>query len=101
MIYFKLEDDMANLQVKDIDDNLYETLRRLASNDRRSISQEVVYILKKYLSLPNSFKNNPTDEFLKLAGSWVDEQTPDGIIEDIYSNRKNSTRFGADDELFD
>jgi plasmid stability protein len=93
---------MANLQVKDIDENLYETLRRLATDDRRSISQEVVYILKKYLSLPDSFERNPTDEFLKLAGSWEnDSRSADEIIEDIYSNRRNSSRFGSDNELFD
>ena len=92
---------MANLQVKDIDDKLYETLRRLASNDRRSISQEVVYILQKYLSKPASFDMNPTDEFLKLSGSWEDERTAEEIIGDIYANRKNSSRFGTNDELFD
>ncbi len=92
---------MANLQVKDIDDNLYETIRRLAADDRRSISQEVVYILKKYLSLPDSFERNPTDEFLKLAGSWEDSRSADEIIGDVYSNRRNSSRFGSDNELFD
>ena len=92
---------MANLQVKDIDDKLYESLRQLASSDRRSISQEVVYIIQKYLSKPDRFEKNPTDEFLKLAGSWEDERSEEEIISDIYSNRKNSTRFGIDDELFD
>ncbi|ORC28817.1 antitoxin [Marispirochaeta aestuarii] len=92
---------MANLQVKDIDEKLYDTLRRLASNDRRSISQEVVYILQKYLSKPHSFERNPTDEFLKLSGSWEDDRSEDEIVSEIYSNRRNSTRFGSDDELFD
>ena len=92
---------MANLQVKDIDEKLYDTLRRLASNDRRSISQEVVYILQKYLSKPDSFEKNPTEEFLKLSGSWDDERSAEEIITEIYSNRRNSTRFGNDDELFD
>lgn len=91
---------MANLQVKDIDDNLYETLRRMASMERRSISQEVVYILKKYLSRPESFESNPTDEFLKLAGSWEDERTAEEIVDHIKGSRKNSSRFGDDDELF-
>ena len=38
---------MAHLQVKDIDDKLYESLRNLASQEKRSISQEVIYILQK------------------------------------------------------
>lgn len=92
---------MANLQVKDIDTRLYESIRELATNDKRSISQEVVYILQKYLSKPLEFNNNPTDEFLNLAGSWKDERSAEEIIEDIKSSRQNSERFGKNNELFD
>ena len=92
---------MANLQVKDIDDRLYESIRVLATNEKRSISQEVVYILQKYLSKPKEFDENPTDEFLSLAGSWKDDRAADEIIKEIRSSRKNSDRFGRTDELFD
>lgn len=92
---------MANLQVKDIDERLYESLRNLATNEKRSISQEVVYILQKYLSKPNEFEQNQTDEFLKLAGSWKDEREEEEIINEIRKSRKNSSRFGKENELFD
>ncbi len=92
---------MANLQVKDIDDQLYESLRTIASHEKRSISQEVVYILEKYLSFPNTFLKNPTEEFLKLSGSWQDNKDADEIIIDIREHRKNSNRFGNENELFD
>ncbi len=92
---------MANLQVKDIDDRLYDSLRKLASSDKRSISQEVVYIIEKYLSLPDSFKHNPTDSFLELTGSWDDDRSADDIVDDIRNNRINSSRFGTANELFD
>ena len=92
---------MANLQVKDIDERLYESLRILAVNEKRSISQEVVYILQKYLSKPNDFEPNQTDEFLKLAGSWKDDREAEEIIDEIRKSRKNSDRFGKVDELFD
>ncbi|THB67799.1 MAG: antitoxin [Spirochaetaceae bacterium] len=92
---------MANLQVKDIDEKLYERLRRLAANDRRSISQEVVHILQKYLSKPDSFEKNPAEEFLALSGSWEDDRSADEIISDIHSNRRNSRRYGDKNELFD
>lgn len=92
---------MANLQVKDIDSRLYESIRELASNEKRSISQEVVYILQKYLSKPNNFDANPTDEFLNLAGSWKDERGAEEIIEELKKSRKNSERFGRKNELFD
>ena len=92
---------MANLQVKDIDDKLYESIRNLAASEKRSISQEVVLILEKYLSKPRVFDQCPTDEFLSLAGSWDDDRSADVIIQDIRDNRRNSNRFGNTDELFD
>ena len=92
---------MANLQVRDMDEKLYSSLRSLAKNEKRSISQEVIYILQKYLSTPKSFNQNPTDEFLQLAGSWDDNRNAEEIIKDINDNRKNSSRFGGDNELFD
>ena len=84
---------MANLQVKDIEDSLYEALRALAKRENRSISQEVITIIKKYLSNPSIVERNSTDEFLKLAGSWDDDRTAKEIIDDIYGSRKNSSRF--------
>ena len=79
---------MANLQVKDIDDRLYEALRALAKRENRSISQEVIMIIKKYLSNPLIIEKNSTEEFLKLAGAWEDDRSAEEIIEDIYQSRK-------------
>ncbi len=92
---------MANLQVRDIDNNLYESIRSLATIDKRSISQEVIHILEKYLSKPESFNLNPTDAFLKLAGSWEDKRSAKDIILEIKSGRNNSNRFMKKNELFD
>ncbi len=92
---------MPNLQVKDIDEKLYESLRDLAKNERRSISQEVVVILQKYLSRPKTFDMNPTDKFLELSGSWEDVRPESEIAEEIRNGRKNSSRFGDDNGLFD
>jgi plasmid stability protein len=92
---------MANLQVKDIDDRLYESIRAFAKSEKRSISQEVVHILEKYLSQPKSFDLNPTDEFLQLAGSWEGDKNAEEIISEIRENRRNSSRFGNANELFD
>ena len=92
---------MANLQVKDVDNKIYESLRQLAAQDKRSISQEVVHIIQKYLSTPKAFDKNPTDEFLKLAGSWEDERNEETIVKEISKARKNSIRYRKDHELFD
>ena len=92
---------MATLQVRDIDDRLYESLKKLATNEKRSISQEVIHILEAYQSNPQNYSFDPTIEFLKLAGSWEDERTADEIINDLKSHRKNSKRFTKNNELFD
>ena len=92
---------MAMLQVRDMDDRLYDRLKFAAKIDNRSISQQVITILQNYFtSIPVKTKN-ATEEFLKLAGSWEDSRTTDEIINDIYSSRVNSTRFEALDGIFD
>lgn len=92
---------MAMLQVRDIDDSLYDRLKFAAKRDNRSISQQVVTILQYYFtSIPVKTKN-ATEEFLKLAGSWEDVRNTEEIIDDIRNNRVNSTGFEGLDGVFD
>lgn len=84
---------MANLQVKDFSDSLYKALKALAKRENRSISQEVTTIIQKYLSHPDMNEKNITESFLQLAGSWDDLRSAEEIINEIYSSRKNSSRF--------
>jgi len=74
---------MANLQLRSIDDQLYETLGRRAAIGNRSISQEVVAILKVYLTAPASQNNSHTENFLELCGTWQDERSAEQIIKEI------------------
>ena len=76
---------MATLQVRSIDDQLYKVLGKVAKDENRSISQEVVYILKKYFSKPVQHFDNATEAFLELT--LDDERDANEIISDIYSNR--------------
>lgn len=92
---------MAILQVRDIDDRLYSSLKEVAKSENRSLSQEVISILEKYLSNPVVFKNNPTRDFLSLSGAWDDKRTADEIIVDIKRNRKTSKRFRKENVVFD
>jgi len=79
---------MANLQVKSIDDDLYESLGRRAAMENRSISQEVVSILKTYLSTPSSVNVKSNNlQFLELCGSWQGEESAESMVEDIRKNR--------------
>ncbi len=92
---------MAMLQVRDMDDRLYDKLKFAAKLDNRSISQQVITILQNYFTSVPVKTKNATEEFLKLAGTWEDSRSTEEIIDDIYSSRVNSTRFEALDGIFD
>ena len=89
---------MAVLQVRNMDDMLYETLGRRAAMENRSISQQVIEIIQRYLSSPDSFNTTcPDDAMLSLIGSWEDDRSADEIIADIRNSRtKNTHRFKGD-----
>ncbi len=92
---------MAILQVRDIDDRLYESLQAVAKSQNRSISQEVISIIEKYLSNPAVYKDNPTREFIALSGAWEDDRNADEIIGSMRKSRKNSKRFKKENAVFD
>jgi plasmid stability protein len=77
---------MAVLQVRNMDDGLYEALGRRAAMENRSISQEVVAIIQSYLSTPGNFKC-ADDAVLNLAGTWEDRRSAKEIAGDIRKHR--------------
>ncbi len=77
---------MAILQVRNMDDELYEILGRRAAMENRSISQEVIDILQRYLSAPDHFKC-PDDTALHLAGTWSDKRSEQDIAKDVRRHR--------------
>lgn len=92
---------MATLQVRDMDDRLYDQLKMSAKIHNRSISQEVITILQEYLNSNQQTTKNATIEFLALTGSWKDERDADEIINDVKRSRQKSERFGENSVLFD
>ena len=48
---------MAMLQVRDMDDRLYDRLKFAAKHDNRSISQQVITILQNYFTSVPSKRN--------------------------------------------
>ena len=74
---------MATLQVKGINDQLYQALSARAKMDNRSICQEVVTIIQQFLSSPCHSAEQATNQFLTLAGSWEDESSTEEIIQNI------------------
>lgn len=83
---------MAILQVRSIDDNLYGALSRRAAMENRSISQEVISIIKKYLATPQTLTASPDESALRLAGSWNDKR-PDSEIADSIRKARSTKRF--------
>lgn len=83
---------MANLQIKGMDDELYSSLKELAASENRSISQQVLFLLKRYLGRRHQFQKakTPAQILLELAGSWEDARSSESIIKDLKKHRVNS-----------
>ena len=92
---------MAILQVRDIDDGLYNILKKMAEREHRSLSQEVSSILQSHVQNPNHTALNATEEFLNLCGSWDDSKTSGEMVKDIKDSRRNSKRFRRKHVVFD
>jgi plasmid stability protein len=92
---------MANLQVKDIDDNLYRALRIRAKSKRRSISQEVIRIIEDYLNQPEYVRIKSTQQFLSLSWQSDLDESADDIIIKMKRERRESKKFTEDKNVFD
>lgn len=88
---------MANLQVKGMDDELYAALGARAAMDNRSISQEVVAMIKESLARRTGDPSAVTRELLELAGSWEDERSAKQVASDIRKSRRSGKRRGGGD----
>ena len=88
-------ESMANLQIKGMDDELYASLKDLAASENRSVSQQVLYLLKGYLGRRHQFQKikTPAQVLLELAGSWEDVRSSENIIKDLKNNRTNSQKL--------
>ncbi len=86
---------MANLQIKGMDDDLYRKIRELAKSEHRSVSQQILYITKLFLTRREAVEhvNTSAESLLELSGSWDDERSAEDIISEIRGARRSSTRL--------
>ena len=86
---------MANLQIKGVQDELYAEIKRLAAAENRSVSQQVLFLLKEYLARKKYLdtQKSPAQVLLELSGSWEDERKPQQIIDEIKRARKDSKKL--------
>jgi len=83
---------MATLQVKGMDDRLYNALKVRARMEKRSLSREVVKIIEEALSAPPRSPADAARAFLALAGTWRDERPAREIVADIRAARRTGSR---------
>ncbi len=86
---------MANLQIKNINEEFYGQIKALADSENRSISQQVLFLLKGYLAGGKMMgkAKPPAQVLLDLGGSWQGDRDSEEIIGDIKRNRLNSTKL--------
>ena len=86
---------MANLQIKNIQDELYEEIKRLARAENRSVSQQVLFLVKEYLAKRKHLTaaKSPAQVLLELSGSWEDDKNAEQIVKEIKSARKSSRKL--------
>ena len=86
---------MANLQIKGIDDGIYEELKRLAAAENRSVSQQTLFLIKDYLAKKQCVHalKTPVQALLELAGSWEGEESAEEIIAKIKKARRSSSKL--------
>ncbi len=83
---------MATLQVKGMDDALYRALAARAAQDNRSISQQVVAMIRDLLASPRCSARDATEAFLELCGGWADERPAEEIAQGIRAGRLSGGR---------
>lgn len=81
--------EMANLQIKGVDDTLYHQLKQLAASENRSVSQQVLYLIRSALAHPGTLADlkNPALILLELSGAWEDKRDAASIVADIRKSR--------------
>ena len=86
---------MANLQIKGIDDKLYDTIKKLAASENRSVSQEILFLVKEHVAKRKQTVaiKTPAQVLLDLSGSWVDNRSANAIITEIKATRRNSRKL--------
>jgi hypothetical protein len=86
---------MANLQIKGMDDDLYAQLKALAASENRSISQQILFLLKLYLARKHQLQGTRTSAqvLLELSDSWEDDRPAEQIVKKLKAGRKRSQKL--------
>ena len=90
---------MASLQIRDVDPELIARIKELARRDRRTLGQQVQYILERYLEAEGSFGRDLTTAARRLRAFW---QSHDGAAPEIpLPSRKDDSRTRRIQKILD
>lgn len=87
---------MASLTVRNIPDEILEKIKALSSIDRRSLNNEVLFILERGTydvvldrvhKVKHLSKATQLEIWKSLLGTWEDARSTKEIIDDIYTHR--------------
>lgn len=86
---------MANLQIKGMDDRLYEELKKLAADENRSVSQQLLFLIRDRLARARRPREagGAAQTLLSLAGSWDDPRPAEEIVADLKGARRSSRKL--------
>ncbi|MFZ2630774.1 MAG: hypothetical protein WA081_06605 [Desulfosalsimonadaceae bacterium] len=88
---------MANLQIKGIPSEFYDQIKDMAEAENRSVSQQVLYLIKEHMAKGRAVKTikTPAQVLLELAGSWSDAKDAEEIVMELKKGRSNSKKLSA------
>ena len=88
---------MPTIRITEIDDNLYEEIKRSAAAENRSVSRQVAFMLKDYVAKRHllSKTKTPAQVLLELSGTWEDKRSAEEIVRGIRKARRNSKKLSG------
>jgi len=86
---------MANLQIKGIQNDLYERIKEMAASENRSMSQQILFLIREYMVNKGVIRSikPPAQILLELSGSWEDDRDAEQILTELKHSRKSSTKL--------
>ncbi|OHD57917.1 MAG: hypothetical protein A2014_02855 [Spirochaetes bacterium GWF1_49_6] len=88
---------MSSITVRNIPDDIFETVKTLAKTERRSVNNEIVILIEtglrshldgdKPVITPPISRETQLSLWKEMSGKWEDDRTTGEIISDIYGHR--------------
>jgi hypothetical protein len=74
---------------------LYAKIKELAAAENRSVSQQILFLVKEHLGRRRHMQGlkTPAQVLLELSGSWEDDRDAEQILQEIKSGRKSSKKL--------